>query len=132
MEIAKSFNTVATPSPSKKIASGHKIDRNSPFNDYNNRGDIIALLEKYGWRVVKTSSLKTYFRRPGYTEHETSGDFHHGLGLFSVFTTSTEFIPCTGYRPYAVYAILECGGNFKLAAKRLLEEGYGVPYKSRN
>lgn len=131
IQIARGFNTIKSPSLSEPIPSIHAADPRSPFNDYNSRGNVIALLEKHGWLVIRSSSLKTHLRRPGDTEHETSGDFHHGLGLFSVFTSSTDFIRCTGYRPYAVYAILECGGNFKLAAKKLLKEGYGIPYKNR-
>jgi hypothetical protein len=129
LEIAKTFNIYDEPQP---IIKSGNIDygKASPFKDYNARGDIIALLESHGWKVVKRRGMKTYFRRPGDTDHETSGDFHHGLGLFGVFTTSTDFIPKKGYSPAAVYAILECHGDFKLAAKRLVEEGYGIPYRN--
>lgn len=130
LEIARSFNKYQEPEPVSNNYSYIFYGRESPFNDYNARGDIIALLERHGWKVVRTTSMKTYFKRPGDTDHKTSGDFHHGLGLFGVFTTSTVFIPQKGYRPSAVYAILACDGDFKLAAKRLLEEGYGMPYKN--
>jgi Bifunctional DNA primase/polymerase, N-terminal. len=129
LKIATSFNRYKETQLVKPKSSVYHAPEISPFNDYNARGDIIALLERHGWTVVKTTELKTYFRRPGNTDHETSGDFHHELGLFSVTSTSTDFIPFTGYRPYAVFAILECNGNFKLAAKRLLKAGYGIPYK---
>jgi hypothetical protein len=46
-------------------------------------------------------------------------------------TTSTEFVRGVGYRPCAVYAFLECNKDFTLAARRLLADGYGVPYKKR-
>lgn len=129
LEIAKGFNLYNEP---QTIFNISHIDYGeaSPFKDFNVRGDIITLLERHGWKVVKRRGLKTYFRRPGDTDHETSGDFHHGLGLFGVFTPSTDFIPKKGYSPSAVYAILECQGDFKLAAKRLVEEGYGIPYKN--
>lgn len=129
-QIARSLNRYQDhPGPINRTPSVSYSPQISPFNDYDSRADIIALLERHGWRVVKTTGLKTYFQRPGDTDHETSGDFHHGLGLFSVCSTSTDFMPFTGYRPYAVYTILECNGNFKLAAKQLLAEGYGIPYK---
>lgn len=130
LEIARSFNKYHQPKPVLNNTSCVFYGGESPFNDFNCRGDVIRLLERHGWKVVRTTSMKTYFKRPGDTDHKTSGDFHHGLGLFGVFTTSTVFIPRKGYRPSAVYAILECGGDFKLAAKRLLEEGYGIPYKN--
>jgi hypothetical protein len=131
LDIGKSFNQYYEPKLIEKTASIFYTGEESPFNDYNNRGDIVQLLERHGWTVTRKTTIKTYFRRPGNTDHETSGDYNHQLGLFGVFSTSTEFKLRTGYRPYAVYAILECGGNFKLAAKRLLAEGYGTPYSKR-
>jgi len=131
LDIGKSFNQYYEPELLEKPASVSQTGEESPFNDYNNRGDIVQLLERHGWTVIRKTTIKTYFRRPGNTDHDTSGDYNHQLGLFGVFSTSTEFKLRTGYRPYAVYAILECDGNFQLAAKRLLAEGYGTPYSKR-
>lgn len=131
IDIAKSFNLYVRPRPTIAIPSIHYYDNESPLNDYDARGDIIGLLEYHGWKFVRYDGVKTYFRRPGITDHDTSGDFHHGLNLFGVFTTSTEFERKVGYRPCAVYAFLECNKDFKLAARRLLAEGYGVPYNKR-
>lgn len=99
-----------------------------PGDDYNKRGDIIGLLEKHGWSVVRCDGQKTHLQRPGDTDHDTSGDFHHEMGLFTLFTGNTEFEAYKGYCPFAVYAMLECNGDFRLAAKKLLGEGYGIPY----
>lgn len=131
LNIAKSFNLYERPRPTIAKPSIHYYDRESPLNDYDARGDVIGLLEYHGWKFVRYDGVKTYFRRPGITTHDTSGDFHHGMNLFGVFTTSTEFERKVGYRPCAVYAFLECKQDFKLAAKRLLAEGYGVPYNQR-
>lgn len=97
----------------------------SPLDDYNLRGDITALLEKHGWTIVRQNEKRTWFKRPGDTDKRSSGDYNHEMGLFSVFSTSTEFEPGRAYRPYAVYAVLECGGDFKKAAWQLAREGYG-------
>lgn len=97
----------------------------SPFDDYNNRGDLIGLLEKHGWVAVSESGDKVHFRRPGNTTAKTSGNFDRKLNWFSVFTTNSIFEPEKGYRPYAVYAILEAGGDFRKAARMLSDEGYG-------
>src|SRR6185312_8991693 len=67
---------------------------------------------------------KTVYRRPGKDEG-TSGNFNKERKWFSVFSTSTIFDTQKAYLPYAVYAILEHGGNFTEAAKKLLDEGYG-------
>lgn len=103
---------------------------NSPFDAFNKHGDIVALLVHHGWSVVKQTTERTYFKRPGVSASETSGNFNHELGLFSVFSTSTEFTPSTGYRPAIVFAILECNGSFREAAKKLLQMGFGQRYSS--
>ncbi|WP_300601913.1 bifunctional DNA primase/polymerase [Niabella sp.] len=109
-------------SPSRIRAAGEM----SPLDDYNQRGDIIGLLEKHGWTVVGRNEKRTWLKRPGDSDKRSSGDFNHEMGLFSVFSTSSEFKPGCGYRPYAVYAVLECGGDFKEAVRRLAGEGFGV------
>ena len=97
----------------------------SPFEDYNERGDVLALLEGHGWRIVGTKGTKTILLRPGQTTAQSSGNYDHAKKWFSVFTTSTEFEPEKAYLPYAVFATLECNKDYSLAAKRLLDEGFG-------
>jgi hypothetical protein len=102
------------------------VDGVSPFDDYNERGDVVALLESHGWRTVKQKGPKIMLLRPGQTTSQTSGNYDQDKNWFSVFTTSTEFEPEKAYLPYAVFAVLECGKNFSDAAKKLLDLGYGV------
>lgn len=97
----------------------------SPLDDYNIRGDVIQLLQKHGWTVTGQTGNRTFLKRPGETDKRSSGSFNHELNYFSVFSTSTEFVPKAGYRPYAVYAMLECGGDFSLAYKKLASDGFG-------
>jgi len=96
----------------------------SPFDDYNKRGDVRGLLEKNGWKCTKSNSERDYYLRPGSTSAH-SGSFNKALGLFSVFSTNTPFEPQKGYKPAAVYTILECGGDWKKSAKMLLDDGFG-------
>src|SRR5690606_34767582 len=63
--------------------------------------------------------------RPGQTTADTSGNFDRDKNWFSVFSTSTEFEPMKAYQPYAVFAILECNGDYSAAAKKLIDLGYG-------
>lgn len=105
-----------------------KIDKGigtSPFDDYNKNGDIVALLQEHGWKVVKQHGKKTIFLRPGQTTSQSSGNFDHEKNWFSVFTTSSEFEPMKAYLPYAVFSILECNKDFSEAARKLYEMGYG-------
>ena len=96
----------------------------SPIDDYNKRGDIVALLVNFGWKVVGENSERIYFLRPG-SDAKHSGSYNKSLGLFSVFSTNTPFHVEKGYKPSAVFCILECGGDFKAGAKKLVEMGFG-------
>ena len=96
----------------------------SPFDDYNKRGDIVALLGNFGWKVVSENTERIYFLRPG-SEAKHSGSYNKNLGLFSVFSTNTPFQVEKGYKPSAVFCILECNADFKAGAKKLVELGFG-------
>lgn len=102
----------------------HK-DGLTPLDDYNERGDVVGLLQNHGWKFIRQQGEKSIMLRPGTTDSKSSGDYHAGKRLFSVFTTSTAFEPVKGYSPAAVYAKLEHDGDFSKAAKALYAEGYG-------
>lgn len=124
--IARQFNEIVDEArPAQKLENRTGIKGLSPFDDYNERGDVVGLLELNGWKIVANKGQKTVFLRPGQTTSQSSGNYDHSKRWFSVFTTSTEFEPQKAYLPYAVYAILECKGDYKEAAKKLYEDGYG-------
>lgn len=123
--IARQFNQVFEELIVPKAAYQKKIKGLSSFEDYNNRGDVVGLLESNGWKIVNQKGSKTVFLRPGQTTSQSSGNYDHDKKWFSVFTTSTEFEPERAYLPYAVYAVLECNKNFSEASKKLYESGYG-------
>jgi hypothetical protein len=126
LEICRSFNEAIemldVPISGKPDAKSYGI---SPFEQYNKTGDVVELLVQHGWSIVKRQSNKVVFKRPGTTDSKSSGDYNYDLGWFSVFTTNSIFEPNKAYQPYAVFAMLECKGNFKDAAKKLLDMGYG-------
>lgn len=125
--IARQFNEFIEEEaiPLKKMVYDRKGAGLSVFDDYNQRGDVCALLQQHGWKFVTQRGKKSIFLRPGQTTSQTSGNFDHDKNWFSVFTTSTEFEPQKAYLPYAVFAVLECGKDYSLAHKRLLEMGFG-------
>lgn len=132
--ISKSFNEleeiktkVNTPTSTTYNSTGL-----SPFEDYNQRGDIVGLLESKGWRVVNQRGERINLLRPGSTDSKTSGNYHTGLRVLRVFSSSTEFNPDKGYSPAQVFSLLECNGDNKLTYRRLLELGYGEPYKGED
>ena len=50
--IAKSFNELEEIKPKVTTSTTYNSTGLSPFEDYNQRGDIVALLESKGWKVV--------------------------------------------------------------------------------
>lgn len=132
--IARQFNQVINEVIVPKKVTTVKTKGISPFDDYNKRGDVVALLESNGWKIVGQKGQKTVFLRPGQTTSQSSGNFDHDKNWFSVFTTSTEFEPEHAYLPYAVFAYLECNKDFSIASQKLFEMGYGekeLPQKEK-
>jgi hypothetical protein len=125
-ELARTMNTLIEQPVKHNSARGYnpKEFGLSPFEDYNKRGDVVQLLEQHGWKTIRENSERIYFRRPG-KDTGTSGDILKEKMWFSVFTTSSLFDPQKAYLPYAVFAMLECNGDFTQAAKKLLDLGYG-------
>jgi hypothetical protein len=123
--IARQFNEVSVEARPVRFENRQKIKGLSVFDDYNNRGDVVSLLEHNGWKIISQKGQKTVFLRPGQTTSQSSGNYDHARKWFSVFTTSTEFQPQHAYLPYAVYAVLECNNDFSEASKKLYELGYG-------
>jgi len=129
--ISKSFNqlpeTIKTASTVNNFSSATGL---SPFEDYNQRGDVIGLLESHGWRVVNQRGENINLLRPGNTDSKSSGGFHITKKVLNIFSSSTIFEPGRGYNPSTVYSLLECSGDNKEAYKKLLALGYGEPFKN--
>ncbi len=119
------FNETFPPSDEPRNKKPFTTSGLSTFQDYNERGDCISLLESRGWIIVNDNSEKIILKRPGETKAKHSAYFNKAKNWFSVFSTSTEFEIQKAYLPYAVYAMLECNGNFSEASKKLYELGYG-------
>ena len=95
-----------------------------PGDDYNERGDVKALLESHGWKHIHSANGNEYFRRPGKTDGSWSASLKDRV--FYVFSSNAApFEPSRAYSPFAVYAALEHKGDFAEAAKALLPQGYG-------
>ncbi len=131
LNIARSFNQLQEEKPKiKAITSTPSSSPGlTPWEDYNSRGDVIALLESRGWRVVSQRGERINLLRPGETTSKASGNFHTGLRVLRIFSTSTEFSSDKAYSPDQVFSLLECNNDSKLTYRRLLELGYGEPYK---
>lgn len=136
LSIGRSFNEIEEDVNQNVNTSARKKELNntinstglSPMEDYNNRGDVVSLLESNGWKVVSQRGERVNILRPGETDSKTSGNYHTGLKTLRVFSSSTEFDPDKAYNPYQVFELLEANGEYREAYKKLLELGYGEAY----
>lgn len=115
------------------IQRGYKPNENGsmlPGQDYDERGNFEAVLEKHGWqkldRTGKTTdgTLTEYWRRPG-KDKGHSATVINGRTFYCFSSSGQPFERFTGYSPFAVYALLEHNGNFTDAASALSKQGYG-------
>lgn len=135
MEIARSFDEVTLPTePSKGMASatsnqvfGREYFDGQPGSEWNERcvnGDFRRLIEGHGWTYVRKTGNNEYYCRPG-KEDGVSASFD-GKCFFVFSSNAVPFESNKGYSPFHVYSVLEHNGNYRVAAKRLFELGYGA------
>lgn len=117
LDVARSFNA---RSPREAVQTA-KVGDLSPGDDYDVRGDVQGLLRSHGWTQIND----VHWRRPG-KDKGISASFGVIPDRFWVWSTSTIFESEHLYRPYAVYAMLEHGGDFKRAIAELGRLGYGA------
>src|SRR5690606_16604275 len=97
----------------------------SPFDDADERMDLLGLLQIHGYSIVgKESGGEVKIKRPGATSTH-SGYYKSAENKYVNFSTSSEFEGQKVYSASAVFTILECGGDWKRSYKELLEKGYG-------
>jgi bifunctional DNA primase/polymerase-like protein len=99
-----------------------------PGDDFNERGDIEALLKKHGWSYCGEGKKGSLWARPGKEAKEGSSATLFSNGNLYVFSSNAHPLPqCTDHAitPFSIYTIYEHKGDFKAAAKALAEQGYG-------
>ena len=126
-DICREFNEVSKViRKDSRIKSSGKDWKISPFQDFNNRGDVIQLLMMNGWKTVgRTHGKNIRLKRPGKSS-TSSALFDTSTMVFTCFSTSTEFDANKGYSPSDLYIDLECDKDVGKAFLKLVEEGYGV------
>lgn len=124
MSCAAQFNEVVNEYiPTERI---EKIGKgNTPFDDYNQSGEVLGELEKHGWKIVGQKGSSYILLRPGQTTQSHSAYFNVEKNKLKVFSTSTIFDTDSSYMPYAVYTFLNHDKDFKKAWKDLYDKGYG-------
>ncbi len=102
-------------------------DYESPGDAYNARGNWRELLMRHGWTQVRQQGEKVTWRRPGKASGISATENYANTGFFYVFSSSAAPLEPRSYRPFALYALLECGSDFRQATRELAAAGYGSP-----
>lgn len=121
LEAAWSLNQHQVP-PVGEVASASVDGSLRPGDDFNQRGEVRELLIRHGWRLVKPG-VNEYWSRPGKTQGWSATLKDRVLFVFSA--NAAPFEPNRAYAPFAVYAMLEHGGDFQEAALALRSLGFG-------
>ena len=96
-----------------------------PGDDFNQRGDLGAILKAHGWQRIGESGENQHWRRPGKTSGNHSATYD-GRTFYVFSSAAAPFAANTGYAAFAVYALLEHGGDFAAASAALARQGYGA------
>ncbi|MEX1228802.1 MAG: bifunctional DNA primase/polymerase [Planctomycetaceae bacterium] len=93
-----------------------------PGDDYNERGDVRALLLEHAWTLARNGDNE-YWRRPAKDQGWSATLKDRVFYVFS--SNAAPFDPDTAYSPFSVYTLLKHNGDFRAAASALRAEGYG-------
>ena len=128
MVISRSFNEYEELNRDFKIEKYRNSDIN-PFEEFNNRGDVLKILYDNGWEDVpggqKLNSKSVRLKRAGNPSSKSSALFDKETRVFNVFSTSTNFEANRGYSAASVFVLLEADGDTEYAYKLLIEKGFG-------
>jgi len=121
---APHLNEKQAEKPSTSSCDFGNNNSKKPGDDYNDRGDIRALLQKHGWKYISRDDQNEQWQRPGKTRG-SSASLCLQKPLFNVFSTNADPFDQRCYSFFDVYAILEHNGDHSAAAKCLADTGFG-------
>lgn len=127
INVCKSFNELPEDNVQEEVYED--VDPNdqrvgSIFNRKIEIDRVAAFLVEEGWSVVKREDQKYWLTRPGKDRGISATLNHDGRKMLIVFSTSTEFKPQKGYKPFAILSKLRFNDNFKRTTAYLIEKGY--------
>jgi putative DNA primase/helicase len=102
----------------------HHARRDAPYEgdsimqEFNARASWAEILEPHGWTLAHHIAGTQYWRRPGARTlgHDATAQDD---GPLYVFSTSTVFEADRACSKFAAYAVLNCGGDMREAARRI-------------
>lgn len=105
----------------------------SPFDEFNEKVDMIELLISHGWTYSHTRGHMSYMTRPGKSTRDgISATVFGDTNRAYIFSTSTEFDSESVYSPSDIECKLKYGGDFKAMYEDIKDEyGTFLPHVSR-
>lgn len=105
-----------------------------PGDDYNRRAtceQVLDIMERGGWTVVRRLSDRFRLRRPGKDDGQSATLFADPCTLYVFSSNAYPFEQETAYAPFGIFAEIEYGGDYRKAARSLGSQGYGTPLAKR-
>lgn len=103
------------------------------FTEFNSKHTWEEILTPLGWSVSGKRGDEVFWTRPGKSDKSVSAtENYKGLGLFHVFTTSSDIPDGKSYNKFQIYAHENHGGDYKKAVKELRDKGYGKKFEIKN
>jgi hypothetical protein len=125
METAREFNEVVEVKKDIRLEK-YKEWATSPFEDFNQRFDVVNYLIQNGWEEIRTLGTKNVrLKRAGSPKSKSSALFDRESRIFNCFSTSTSFDVNRGYTASDIFIELECDGDTSVAFKKMVEMGFG-------
>lgn len=124
LDCARSFNERVKPEPEPMKTCASTPSGLRPGDDYNERADSRADLERHGWRFVRPGARGELWRRRGKDRGVSATRFSDG-SLYVFSSNAAPFDSERAYSPFSIRAWLDYGGDFAATAKALAAEGYG-------
>lgn len=90
-----------------------------PGDWFNANHSCVDILTAHVWQIVRQTPTQTHLRRPGAKTNGHDATVYHDSAKVKIWSTSAG-LPTDGeLTPFALFAHLEHGGDFKAAAKSL-------------
>lgn len=141
-EVAESFDLIP-PAPEITYRPRARTPGSNLLSgdDFNLRGNLSDLLTRHGWtKKTDCRGRGEYWIRPGKEArdgHSATLFTNREIPIFVCHTTSSALDKYDGtgrgvYQPFALFALLECAGDFRKAAWELSKLGFGGKGKGHN
>ncbi len=125
LDTARALNQWKEPVVARRAKPGRRRGGlHRPGDDFNARAEWADILTPFGWTFVGAYGEEERWCRPGKSGAVSATTNHNGSGLLHVFTSSSDHFDA--YCKFSAYTMLRHGGDFEVAARELLEKGYGA------